>query len=178
VNPNNVLAELKRRNVYRVGVAYCVVGWLVVEVATQGFQFFEVPNWGMRLVDLLVIVGLPISLVISWAFELTPEGVKRTEEVSPGDRKRAKSQTWIYVAVIAALALLGRGFLLGDESLGLLLPRAEQHEQRRDDPARDHEDESGIKRTATLTQIADDFRTDGSTDTGRTIDEPDRGSCG
>jgi hypothetical protein len=61
-------AELKRRNVYKVAVAYAVVGWLLVQVATQVFPFFEIPNWAVRLVVLLIIVGFPISLVIAWAF--------------------------------------------------------------------------------------------------------------
>src|ERR1700736_4443490 len=72
-------SELKRRNVYKVAVAYAVVGWLSVQVATQVFPFFEIPNWTVRLVVLLIIVGFPIALVIAWAFELTPEGLKRTE---------------------------------------------------------------------------------------------------
>src|SRR6059036_334819 len=111
-------AELKRRNVYKVAVAYAVVGWLLVQVATQVFPFFEIPNWAVRLVVLLVIIGFPIALVIAWAFELTPEGLKRTEDVDPfGSRShhggqarqvlaaqtRAKSHAWIYVVVVGAL---------------------------------------------------------------------------
>ena len=72
-------AELKRRNVYKVAVAYAVVGWLLVQVSTQVFPFFEIPNWAIRLVVLVIIVGFPIALVIAWAFEITPEGIKRTE---------------------------------------------------------------------------------------------------
>ena len=74
-------AELKRRNVYKVAVAYAVVGWLLVQVATQVFPFFEIPNWAVRLVVLAIVIGFPIALVIAWAFELTPEGLKRTEDV-------------------------------------------------------------------------------------------------
>ncbi|MEY2505451.1 MAG: adenylate cyclase, partial [Verrucomicrobiota bacterium] len=68
------LTELKRRNVYKVAVAYAVVGWLLVQIATQVFPFFEIPNWAVRLVILLVLIGFPVALVIAWAFELTPEG--------------------------------------------------------------------------------------------------------
>src|SRR5712671_4098027 len=75
----NFFAELKRRNVYKVAVAYAIVGWLLIQIATQVFPFFEIPNWGVRLVVLLIIVGFPIALVIAWAFELTPQGIKRTE---------------------------------------------------------------------------------------------------
>ncbi|HCP90596.1 MAG TPA: hypothetical protein DIT76_00885 [Spartobacteria bacterium] len=79
MNPKNFFAELKRRNVYKVAVAYAVVGWLLVQVATQVFPFFEIPNWAVRLIVLLIVVGFPVALVIAWAFELTPEGLKRTE---------------------------------------------------------------------------------------------------
>jgi len=81
MNSGNFFAELKRRNVYKVAVAYAVVGWLLVQVATQVFPFFEIPNWAVRLIVLLIVIGFPIALVIAWAFELTPEGLKRTEDV-------------------------------------------------------------------------------------------------
>jgi hypothetical protein len=81
MNPRNFFAELKRRNVYKVAVAYAVVAWLLTQIATQVFPFFEIPNWAVRLVVLAVIAGFPIALIIAWAFELTPEGVKRTEDV-------------------------------------------------------------------------------------------------
>src|SRR6266702_7668128 len=75
----NFFTELKRRNVYKVAVAYAVVGWLLVQVATQVFPFLEIPNWVVRLVIAIVVTGFPIALVIAWAFEATPEGIKRTE---------------------------------------------------------------------------------------------------
>ena len=73
MNPKNLFAELRRRNVYKVAVAYAIVGWLLVQVATQVFPFFEIPNWAVRLVVLLIIIGFPIALILAWAFELTPE---------------------------------------------------------------------------------------------------------
>src|SRR5438045_9761711 len=78
---DNFFGELKRRNVYKVAVAYAIVGWLLVQVATQVFPFFEIPNWAVRLIVLLIVIGFPIALTIAWAFELTPEGLKRTEDV-------------------------------------------------------------------------------------------------
>ena len=78
---HSFFAELKRRNVYKVAIAYAVVGWLLIQVATQVFPFFEIPNWAVRLVVLAIVIGFPIALVIAWAFELTPEGLKRTEDV-------------------------------------------------------------------------------------------------
>src|SRR3989442_14326768 len=80
MNPKGFFGELKRRNVYKVAVAYAVVGWLLVQVATQVFPFLEIPNWVVRLVIALVAIGFPVALVIAWAFELTPEGLKLTEE--------------------------------------------------------------------------------------------------
>jgi len=77
----NFFVELKRRNVYKVAVAYAVVGWLLVQVATQVFPFFEIPNWAVRLIVLAIVIGFPVALVIAWAFELTPQGLKRTEDV-------------------------------------------------------------------------------------------------
>ena len=106
-------SELKRRNIYKVAVAYAVVGWLLVQVTTQVFPIFEIPNWAVRLVVLLIVIGFPIALVIAWAFELTPQGLKRTEDVDPVALARAaKKHAWIYIVVIAGAISLGL-FLLG-----------------------------------------------------------------
>ncbi|MGB8342015.1 MAG: tetratricopeptide repeat protein [Chthoniobacterales bacterium] len=101
-------AELKRRNVYKVAIAYSVVGWLLIQVATQVFPFFEIPNWVVRLVVLLILLGFPIALVIAWAFELTPEGLKRTEtaDAEPQLRRRRKV-VWMYVVLIAGASAIG-----------------------------------------------------------------------
>ncbi|MEY2584987.1 MAG: hypothetical protein QOD80_1013 [Verrucomicrobiota bacterium] len=106
----NFLSELKRRNVYKVAVAYAVVGWLVVQIATQTFPFFDVPNWAVRLVILLVAIGFPIGLVIAWAFELTPEGLKRTESVPAAPQKESRSRAWIYVVMAGAGLSIGLFF--------------------------------------------------------------------
>jgi TolB-like protein/cytochrome c-type biogenesis protein CcmH/NrfG len=113
VNPGNFFAELKRRNVYKVAVAYAIVGWLLVQIATQVFPFLEIPNWVVRLVIVLVAIGFPIALVIAWAFEATPEGIKRTEVADKMPTKAGQKHAWIYVVVIAgvisvALFFLGR----------------------------------------------------------------------
>ncbi|HEV3148510.1 MAG TPA: tetratricopeptide repeat protein [Chthoniobacterales bacterium] len=109
---DNFFAELKRRNVYKVAVAYAVVGWLIAQIATQIFPFLEIPNWIVRLVIVLIAIGFPIALVIAWAFEATPEGIKRTETVDAmpptlGQKKHA----WIYIVVIGALLSIGLFFL-------------------------------------------------------------------
>jgi len=108
---DNFFAELKRRNVYKVAVAYAIVGWLLVQVATQVFPFFEIPNWAVRLVVLLIVIGFPIALVIAWAFELTPEGLKRTEDVDRATERRGKSRAWIYVVAVGAVLSIGLFFL-------------------------------------------------------------------
>jgi TolB-like protein/Tfp pilus assembly protein PilF len=107
---SNFFAELKRRNVYKVAVAYAVVGWLLVQVATQVFPFFEIPNWGVRLIVLAIVIGFPIALVIAWAFESTPQGVKRTEAAdAAGQHSRGKA--WIYVVVVGVALSIGLFFL-------------------------------------------------------------------
>jgi TolB-like protein/Tfp pilus assembly protein PilF len=117
MNSAHFFSELKRRNVYKVAVAYAVVGWLLVQVATQVFPFFEIPNWAVRLIVLVIAIGFPIALVVAWAFELTPEGLKRTEDVDPATEKRGKSHTWIYVVAVGAVLSIGL-FFLGRYSTG------------------------------------------------------------
>lgn len=102
----NFFAELKRRNVYKVGVAYAVVAWLLIQIATQVFPFFEIPNWAVRLIVLLLAIGFPIALVISWAFEMTLEGMKRTENILPQEKLPSWSRRK-FAAFFGGLALLG-----------------------------------------------------------------------
>lgn len=99
---DNFFAELQRRNVYKVAVAYAVVGWLLVQVTTQVFPIFEIPNWALRLIVLAIVIGFPIALALAWAFELTPEGIKHTEDVDLSDKRVSKKRTWIYVTLIGA----------------------------------------------------------------------------
>ena len=108
MNPRNFFAELKRRHVYRVAIAYAVVAWLLVQVATQVFPFFEIPNWIVRLVVLLTILGFPVALVIAWAFEMTPEGIKRNADIAPNEYIPRWS-TRRFAALIASIAILAAG---------------------------------------------------------------------
>src|SRR3954454_17861565 len=101
MNPKIFFGELKRRNVYKVAIAYAVVAWLLMQVASQIFPFFEIPNWAVRLVVLLLIMGFPVALILAWAFELTPEGLKRTEVADELPRKSERKRAWIYVVIIA-----------------------------------------------------------------------------
>jgi len=104
-------SELRRRNVYKVAVGYAVVGWLLIQVATQVFPFFDIPNWGVRLTVLLIVVGFPIALVTAWAFELTPGGIKRTEEADRVYPGRSRGRAWMYVVISAGLLSAGLFFL-------------------------------------------------------------------
>ena len=112
MNNRNLFAELKRRNVYKVAVAYAVVGWVIAQIATQIFPFLENPNWVVRLVIVLIAIGFPIALVIAWAFEATPEGIKRTEvaDAMPAVT-RQKKHAWIYIVVVGAAISVALFFL-------------------------------------------------------------------
>ncbi|MBA2270723.1 MAG: hypothetical protein H0W20_09020, partial [Chthoniobacterales bacterium] len=109
MNPRNFFAELKRRNVYRVAIAYAVVAWLLIQIATQTFPFFDIPNWAVRLVVLFLALGFPIALVLAWAFELTPQGIQLTPgaagEVRPKSRMR-RSLFWSLVALGAVAGVV------------------------------------------------------------------------
>ena len=127
VNLRNFVSELKRRNVYKVAIAYAVVAWLLIQIATQVFPFFEIPNWAVRLIVLVIIVGFPIALIIAWAFELTPEGLKRTEVADELPKKSSRNRAWIYVVIIAgaisvSLFFLGRYTATSKQSGSAELP--------------------------------------------------------
>src|SRR6476661_6848972 len=110
MSQQNFFSELKRRNVYKVAVAYAIGGWALAQGIAQVFPVFGIPNWVVQLIVLLIVIGFPIALVLAWAFELTGEGLKRTEDADFA-RPRAKSQAWIYVAVIGAVLSIGLFFL-------------------------------------------------------------------
>src|SRR5436305_2183425 len=111
MKPASFFSELKRRNVYKVTIAYAVVSWLLIQVATQVFPFFEIPNWAVRLVVLLLVIGFPIAFILGWAFELTPEGIKRTEELDQLPQQQSKNRAWIYVVIMAGAISIGLFFL-------------------------------------------------------------------
>jgi hypothetical protein len=107
VKIDNFFAELKRRNVYKVAVAYAVVGWLVIQIGSTVLPTFHAPEWVAQVLLVFVILGFPIALVLAWAFEITPEGIKLESEVSPNEpitRQTGRKIVGltIVVAVIAA----------------------------------------------------------------------------
>ena len=89
MNAKKFFTELKRRKVYRVAVAYAVLSWLLIQIATQVFPFFDIPAWTVRLVVVALALGFPVALLLSWAFDLTPSGIKRTEDLKPSDMPAA-----------------------------------------------------------------------------------------
>src|SRR6184192_729395 len=108
----NFFAELKRRNVYKVAVAYIVAGWALAQGIAQVFPVFNVPNWVVRLIVVLTIIGFPFALIFAWAFEITPEGLKRTEEADAMPASaRPTSRTWIYIVFIGVVMSAGLFFL-------------------------------------------------------------------
>jgi TolB-like protein/predicted Zn-dependent protease len=108
VNPRNFFAELKRRNVYKVAVAYAVVGWLVIQISSTVLPTFHAPEWVVQTLVVLVALGFPIALVLAWAFELTPEGIKRAEDVASGESITRKTGRKL-VGITVALAVIGAG---------------------------------------------------------------------
>jgi TolB-like protein len=121
VNFKSFFAELKRRNVYKVAVAYIVVGWALAQGIAQVFPVFDVPNWAIRLIVLLIIIGFPVAIVLSWAFEITPAGIKRTEDVDV-KQPHTIGGAWIYIAILGALLSIGL-FFLGRYTAGNATPR-------------------------------------------------------
>ena len=112
MNPKAFFNELKRRNVYKVAVAYIVAGWALSQGIAQVFPVFDIPNWVIRLIVLLIILGFPVAVVFAWVFELTPEGIKRTETADAMPQAGLqKNNAWIYVVVVGAVVSIGLFFL-------------------------------------------------------------------
>jgi TolB-like protein/Flp pilus assembly protein TadD len=110
MDPATFLTELKRRKVYRVAVAYAIVAWLLIQAASILFPTFEAPPWVMKVFVSAVILGFPVALILAWAFELTPEGIRRSEEVTPRESKTPKAgRRW--TAIIVAAAVLAAALL-------------------------------------------------------------------
>ena len=97
--------ELRRRNVYRVGAMYAVAGWLLVQIATQVLPIFEVSALALRLIVLLIVGGFPIALVLAWVYEVTPQGIKRTEEVAPHESITHHTGRKLDFVIIAVLGV-------------------------------------------------------------------------
>jgi len=111
MRPKNFFAELKRRNVYKVAVGYAVVGWLIVQIASIVLPTFHAPEWVLQSFVVIVALGFPVALLLAWAFELTPEGMKRTENVPPTEYIPQWSARK-FAALIVTIAMLATGLLM------------------------------------------------------------------
>jgi serine/threonine-protein kinase len=107
----NFFAELKRRNVYKVAVAYAVVAWLLIQAASIFLPAFDVPPWVMKIFIIVIIFGFPVALIFSWAFEITPEGIKLESEIEPNKSIKRRTGRKI-VAMTIALAVVAAGLFV------------------------------------------------------------------
>src|SRR6185312_10169497 len=122
------LRELRRRHVFRVAVAYAVVGWLLIQVATQVFPFFNIPGWSVRLLVLLVLAGFPVALVLAWAFDATPHGVVRADPAGQAVLRRGRRGTFAVAAIgIVIAAAIGGGYWWWHRPPAKSAPRASVH---------------------------------------------------
>jgi len=103
VNLKKFFAELQRRHVYRVAVAYGVVSWLLIQIATQLFPVFEIPNWGSRLVIVGLVLGFPIALILAWAYEITPKGIMPADEVVSANQTSGRTGRTLDFVIIGVL---------------------------------------------------------------------------
>jgi len=107
-NSGNFFAELKRRNVYKVAIAYAIVAWLLIQAASILFPTFEAPAWVMKVFVSAIILGFPVALIFAWAFEITPEGIKRAEDVSPSESiTHHTGRKLVWIAVVLAIIATG-----------------------------------------------------------------------
>jgi TolB-like protein/Tfp pilus assembly protein PilF len=120
MNPKDFFGELRRRNIFKVAAAYAVVSWLIIQVATATFPYLEIPTWGVRLVIALLILGFPIALILAWAYELTPQGIMRADEVPAAIAAKRSGQklNGVIIAVLgcAVAFLLWQRFRPGEAS--------------------------------------------------------------
>src|SRR5205809_4636212 len=107
----NFFAELKRRNVYKVAIAYAVVSWLLIQAASIFFPAFDAPPWVMKIFIIVIIFGFPVALIFSWAFEITPEGIRLESEIEP-NKSITRCTGRKIVAVTIALAVVAAGLFV------------------------------------------------------------------
>ncbi|HEY2799511.1 MAG TPA: hypothetical protein VGI85_02880 [Chthoniobacterales bacterium] len=119
VKLDRFFAELRRRNVYKATAAYAIVAWLIIQFATQVFPFFGIPDWTVRLLVLLSIVGAPAAVLFAWAYELTPEGIRRTADVAPEESIRHQTGRKLMAAIVVLLSIA-----VGIWAFQMLRPRA------------------------------------------------------
>ena len=112
----NFFDELKRRNVYKVALAYIVGGWALSQGIAQVLPVFDVPNLIIRLLVVVIIIGFPIALIFAWAYEITPEGIKRAEDVD-SDKPHTVHGPWIYIVIVSLRELSSSVLLYSPDSV-------------------------------------------------------------
>jgi TolB-like protein/Tfp pilus assembly protein PilF len=111
MNLTNFFAELRRRNVYKVAVAYAVMAWLLIQAGSILFPTFEAPGWVMKVFVSAIAAGFPIAIILAWAFEMTPQGMKRTENVSPNEQIPQWSRGKFAALIVSGAVVAGGLFL-------------------------------------------------------------------
>jgi TolB-like protein/Flp pilus assembly protein TadD len=111
MNRGGFFIELKRRNVYKLAASYAVIAWLLIQGASILFPTFEAPGWVMKVFVTAVVAGFPVALILAWAFELTPEGIKRTEDLDQTPPRQSGNRAWIYLVIIGGAISVGLFFL-------------------------------------------------------------------
>ena len=147
MDPATFLTELKRRKVYRVAVAYAIVAWLLIQAASILFPTFEAPLWVMKVFVTAVILGFPVALILAWVFELTPQGIRRSEQAAPRESKISKAgRNWTAIIVASVLLIVAAGIVVFWRSNILRL------ENRRSEisPARTRSSSSRLRMRATI----------------------------
>ena len=132
MGPATFLTELKRRKVYRVAVAYAIVAWLLIQAASILFPTFEAPLWVMKVFVTAVILGFPVALILAWVFELTPQGIRRSEQAAPQESKICKAgRNWtaiivasVLLTVTAGIVVFWRSNILRLDNRGSVIPPA------------------------------------------------------
>ncbi len=125
----NFFAELKRRNVYKVAVAYAVVAWLLIQAASIFFPAFDAPPWVMKIFIIVIIFGFPVALIFSWAFEITPEGIKLESEIEPSRSIKGRTGRKIVAMTIALGCRRGRSVRVSVCPFEIVYPNATNHKQ-------------------------------------------------
>lgn len=105
MNISNFIKELKRRNVFKVAVAYAIAGWLIIQIAATVFPVFNFPEWTTQFIIIVVAIGLPLSLIFAWAFELTPDGIKKSREVDITESVTSRTGKKLNGLIITVLSM-------------------------------------------------------------------------
>src|SRR5207302_11350794 len=109
--------EVKRRKVYRVAAAYIIAAGGIIQLSSAAFPAWELPNWTLRLVIVLLLVGFPIALILAWAFDVTPQGIRATPTVAAPRTHRRRNVTM----------LVATGVIISAAAGFFLLPRVSAH---------------------------------------------------